>query len=645
MKINLQNLNNFSFKRAFTTKEKEKYSKAIEKARQELGLAETSAQIFDFNSPTNKGENYGLSSINSSAFIPFVDFLKENASISKIQMGPQGNLDYKSDGITFKPVVSPYSGTTFTLGIQGIALEKLTQKKYGRLLDKSYIKSLDENYPLSKTTREYKTDYDYALGDNKNGVIFQALKKAYNNFLIRKEETKALRSEFEKFKENTTEEIRKEAIFNAISDEYHSKGKNGDDWKNWDCIDKYLFSNKVSDKNRQKRLDELKSSIDFYLFCQFLAQKQHFETKEELNNKGIKLNGDCLICFSTPEIWANPNCFLEGYYIGVEDGNCPETNNIQTWWAPALDYSKLLLDNSKEPVKSNLGEVGKLLYEKFKTFMQYYDGMRLDAFWQYVSPFIYNDNLEGRYINDIGDKIIKIIQIAAKDAQNREVDPDNFVLELIGYGTDRAKALTKNIYPHMYSTAYAEYDENPRDLINNKKYQDGKFIIGPMSHDNDTLVNMSRNPERRQAHAHILQASLNQGINNLGYNVNKYQTQPQKDKIEEDFRTAKIAEVYTTKKQYFTLTDMFGMEERINLTGKINKDNWKVKIPSDYERFYHSQLSKGYGINFPKVYQVAMIAKGIDDKPTINLLSQAADILRTDGPMTEKEANKLFLEG
>ncbi len=642
MKINLQNLNNFSFKRAFTTQEKEKYSKAIEKARQELGLVETSAQIFDFNSPTNKGENYGLSSINSSAFIPFVDFLKENSSITKIQMGPQGNLDYKSNGITFKPVTSPYSGTTFTLGIQGIALEKLTTKEYGNLLDKNYIKSLDENYPQSKTVREYKSDYNYALGENKNGVMFQALKKAYNNFI--KNNPQPLKSQYEEFKKNTTPEIKKETVYNAISDEYHSKGKSGDDWRNWDYTDRYLFSDKISKNIRQKRINELKENIDFYLFSQFLAQKQHFETKEELNNKGIKLNGDCLICFSTPEIWSNPNCFLDGYYIGVEDGNCPETNNIQAWWAPALDYSKLLIDNSQEPNKSNLGEVGKLLYEKFKTFMQYYDGMRLDAFWQYVSPFIYNDNLEGQYINDIGDKIIKIIQMAANDAQNKEVDPDNFVLELIGYGTDRAKSLTKNIYPHIYSTAYAEYDENPRDLINNKNYQDGKFVIGAMSHDNDTLVNMSRNTERREAHANILKTTLNQGINNLGYNVAKYQNQPQKDKTEEDFRTAKIAEIFTTKKQYFTLTDLFGMEERINLTGKVNDDNWRVKIPSDYERFYHSQLSKGYGINFPKVYQTALLAKGINDKPTIDLLSEAADILRSDGPMTTKEADRLYLE-
>lgn len=644
MKINSQNYYNFSFKRAFTTKEKEKYSKAIEKARQNLGLSETSALIFDFNAPSTKGKNYGISSINSSSFMPFADFLKENSSISKIQMGPEGNLDYKSNGTTFEPVTSPYSGTTFTLGMQSIALEKLTTEKYGKLLDEDYIKSLDENYPDSKTIREYKTDYLYTLGKNKDGVLFQALKKAYQN-LKSKKSAQQLKKEFEDFKKNTTPEIKKEAVFNAISDEYHSKGKNGDDWKNWNQVDKYLFSNKISDKARQKRINELKETIDFYLFSQFLAQKQHFETKEELNKKGIKLNGDCLICFSTPEIWANPECFLEGYYIGVEDGNCPETNNIQAWWAPALDYSKLLKDPSKEPDKSNLGQVGKLLYEKFKTFMQYYDGMRLDAFWQYVSPFIYNDNLEGKYIDDIGDKIIKIIQMAANDAQNTEVDPDNFVLELIGFGTDKAKALTKNIYPHIYSTAYAEYDENPKDLINNKNYIDGKFVIGAMSHDNDTLVNLSKNPQRRQAHNPILNASLNSGMNYLGYEVDEYKNQPYQSKIEEDFRTAKIAEIFTTKKQYFTLTDLFGMEERINLTGKVNDDNWKVKIPSDYERFYHSQLSKGYGINFPKVYQTALIAKGIDDKPTIDLLSEAADILRSDGPMTEKEANKLYLVG
>ena len=647
MKINsINSYNNISFKRAFTTKEKEKYSKAMKMAREQLGLEETSVIVFGFNSPSNKGENYGLSSINSRAFLPFIDFVKDNSSISKIQAGPESNLDYYSNGKTYSPVTSPYSGTTFTLGIQTIALEKLTEEKYGNLLDKSFVKSLDENYPKSKEAREYKTDYDYALGDNKNGAIFQGLRKAYHNFQEKIQRNdpsiKGLQKEFEAFQKNISLEIKKEAYFDAIADEYHLKGKKGSDWKNWNFTDKFLFTDKVSKTERQKRLDELSNRAEFYLFSQFLAQKQHSETKKELNKKGVKLFGDCLVCFSPKEVWASPECFLENYYTGGIDPFCPETNNIQPWGSPALDYSKLLIDENKGVEKENLGATGKLLYQKFKTFMQNYDGIRLDAFWQYVTPFIYNNNLEGVNVNGIDDKILDIIDIASNDATGKKPDPNSFVLELIGFNTERGKELTKNIYPHVYSTAYAEYNENPRDLIQIQGYKDGKFIIGATSHDNDSLVNMSRNNERRQTQMPIMTATLKGGVNHIGYNVCEYKNQPKTDKIEENFRTAKIAEIFTTKKQYFTLPDFFGMQEKINISGKSDKDNWTVKIPIDYERFYHTQLSKGYGINFPKVYQMALISKGINQGEVINLLSEAADILRSDGPMTTKEADKLL---
>ena len=95
MKVNsINSYNNISFQRAFSTKEKEKYSKAMKDAREQLGLEETSVIVFGFNSPSGKGENYGLSSMNSRAFLPFINFVKENSSVSKIQAGPESNLDY-----------------------------------------------------------------------------------------------------------------------------------------------------------------------------------------------------------------------------------------------------------------------------------------------------------------------------------------------------------------------------------------------------------------------------------------------------------------------------------------------------------------------------------------------------------------------
>jgi len=595
MKINA--ISNTSFNRAFSTQERKTLDKIQEEARKELALEETSAIIFDFNVPSQTEYNYGIGTLNSSYAPQFIKFLKDISSISKIQTSPQGEFQYSTTDNRVYYTTSPYSGTTFTIGAHTIALEKLCSEKYGSLLDENYVKSLDKNYKGSKEEREYKTDYDYVLGLNHDGVLFQALHKAYNNF--QKSNNNGLIKEFEEYKSNLSDDIRKNL-------EYDNK--------------------------------QLNEPLDFLEFCQFIAFKQHMETKENLNSQGIKYFGDCLICFSPQEIASHPNCFKEGLYTGVEDPNCPETNNIQAWWTPSLNYDNLGKFNEQGEI-IELGETGKLLYNKFKNFLTLYDGVRLDAFWQYVTPFEYDKDLKGQYRGDLGNKILKIIERASYDTKGY-FSPDDFVLELVGYGTQTAKDMTKNIYPHIYSTAFAEYDENPTDLKQNKCYRDGKFLIGMANHDNDTMVNMSRDENKRNTHWPILHRALKNGVHYLGYDNSKYHTQSQKDRTEQDFRTAKAAEIYTTTKQYYTLTDLFGMSEKINNTGKVEDSNWKVRIPNDYERFYYSQISKGYGINFPKSYEIALRAKNSQNQYLINKLHQASEILAQDGPMTQAEANK-----
>ena len=324
--------------------------------------------------------------------------------------------------------------------------------------------------------------------------------------------------------------------------------------------------------------------------------------------------------------------------MGVEDTNCPETNNIQGWWAPSLNFDRLgEFDENGEIV--SLDVVGELLYEKFKNFLTLYDGIRLDAFWQYVTPFEYNSDLKGGYTYKLEDKILKIIEKASIDTKGY-FNPDDFVLELVGYGVQESKDMTRNIYPHVFSTAYSQYGENPRDLKVQQGYVDGKFLIGMANHDNDTIVNMSRELERRKIQTPQLKETLGDGFIHLGYEAKNYQEKTYKERLEQNFRTAKSAEIFTTANQYYTLTDLFGMSEKINNTGKVDVANWKVRIPSDYERFYYSQLSKGYGINFPKAYEVALRAKGSDNKILIEQLEKASEILASDGPMTKKEADR-----
>ncbi len=631
-----------SFQRALTTKEKKEYKETCDKAREKLGTEETSAVIFDFNVPSEYGKNYCIGTLNSPNSRNFVDFLQLMSGMNKIQTGPQSELAYYSNGHTFTPVTSPYSGSTFTLGRHTISPEKLTTKEYGKLLSEDDIKSLDDKYYGDKLKRSYSADYTYILGLNKDGALLRALDLAYENFEkgIKEgdKDVLALNKEYQEFKENLSLESEKNILFDVISNSYHKMGKSGTDITKWDFVDRYLFTDKVDSTTREKRIKELEHEAEPLKFAQFLAHKQHLETKEDLNKKGIKLFGDCLVCFSDKEVWASPECFKEGWYTGGIDPNCSETNGIQPWNSPALNFDKLgKFDHNGKILE--LDETGKLLYKKFKNFMELYDGIRMDAFWQYVSPFIYNEKLEGKNIEEVGNKIIKIMEKAAIDV-NGKFSPKDFTLELIGYNTSHGKRMTKNVFPHVYSTAYAEYNENPADLIHNQGYQDGYFTIGATSHDNDSLVNISRANDRVECHTPILKRNLKEGYSHLSYDTENYKKRSEKEKREQDFRTAKIAEIFTSKNQYYTLPDMFGMSERINISGKTDNSNWSVRLPEDYEKFYYSQLSNGYGINFPKAYEVALRAKGVQDKHLLDNLIKFSNILAEDGPMTTKEADK-----
>ena len=90
---------------------------------------------------------------------------------------------------------------------------------------------------------------------------------------------------------------------------------------------------------------------------------------------------------------------------------------------------------------------------------------------------------------------------------------------------------------------------------------------------------------------------------------------------------------------------MFGMAERINISGKTSPDNWTVRIPSDYERFYFSQLSKGFGLNMPKALATAIQMKNTGNDYLVTKCMEAAEILRSKGPLTTKEADKAASEG
>ena len=636
---------NQNFGRAFTTEEKKAYVELINEAKDALQIQDTTAIVFDFNTPSEKGYNTGIGTTFSDSLKNFMSFLKSMTGITSIQLQPQGKITQNN--------ASPYSGTNYAFGDHIIDLKKLTKKEYANILSSDDIKKAAEEYPRDKITREYKTDYEYVLGSEKeDGIQEKLLKKAYENYKVafeaEKPEAVSLYNEFMSFQKENSSWLDKNAFYEALIVHYGTS-----DISQWSETDRMLHSSEIPDSVRQNRIAELKSQyqevIGFENFKQFIASKQQKESRIFLNSENIKLYGDCLIGFSQGEMWSNIDCFRENLYYGGPDPGCPETNCIQTWGLPALDYTKLG-ECTDDGDLSKLGEVGKFLYDKYTEFFKRYDGIRMDAAWQFVTPFIYqavNGNYEEVKLPEINFTIFNIMKAAAKNALGDKFDennPNNIMLELVGISAGKSREMTLNTYPHLYTTAYAEYDETPAKFLE-KGYQNGKFYVGVGCHDNDSLVNLSKDTGKRKLHLDGMHRDYNIDENKLKYSAKEYKKQTEAQKAEEDFRTAKFAEIFTSAKQFFTLPDMFGMSERINISGKSDKDNWTVRIPSDYERFYYTQLSKGYGLNMPKVLSNALSMRNIDDSQLIEKCNKAAEILRSNGPMTEEEANNAFKTG
>ncbi|MBQ3640960.1 hypothetical protein II906_03420, partial [bacterium] len=367
------------------------------------------------------------------------------------------------------------------------------------------------------------------------------------------------------------------------------------------------------------------------------------ESRNFLNFNNIALYGDCLLGFSKSEIWGNIDCFRDNLYYGGPDPN--SENGIQTWRLRALNYD-LIGECSQEGDCSKLKSAGKLLLQKFKIFFERYDGIRLDAAWQFITPFLYE------YKNSIPSQvktpemdmtIFNIMKTAKLQAENQNPD-SSIMLELVGLSSQRSKEKTLNKYPHLYTTAYSEYGENPKQL-EERGYKKSGYYIGVSNHDNDSLNNLSRNHQKRELHTKGFKDNYDFDIEKINFAVNNYTAQSQEYKNAENFRTAKFGEIFTSPNQFFTLPDMFGMSERINTSGQVNDKNWTVRIPTDYENFYFSQLQKGYGLNLPKALAVAMEMNKIQNPELIKKCNEAAEILREEGPSTQAEADKALKDG
>jgi len=613
------------FGRKLKEEEKPDYEKTINQSFDYLGIQNRALILHGSSFPDSINRNFSKGNSKRNIVTPrnpyvgspyfstkFNDFMKMNG-FNAIQLGPNGKLN-KGDN-------SPYAASVYAKNENFLVYDKLKEDDYANIIKDEDLKGLEPI--IQKTNNNYdKSDFDEAR--EVAGIVTG---RAYKNFETKinsgDEKAQALNKEFVAFKKENKSWLEKDSIFRILSDIHGT-----DDFNKWDSeIDKNLIERKeAEDDDASARYDKIKSrserKIDKYMFAQFLVDRQEKEDAIERKDSGIKFIGDLLVGFSRADEWAHPNAFVKDWEVGAEYGGAG--NSQQLWNLPLINPKKLFNEDG------SLGESGKLLKEKIARTSKHVENLRIDNAMGLVDPYVYRPStiqMEDKYVDGAPVKAVSREKLRAGYVANlHEIDPDNNYAKILHNiviptlkenGVDPKQAVWENLGEQSPTFSKVFYDQEKLPGIT--VAAGTRMQNAPK--DNWSLLSSHDNPPT----AHYLRQGWvfkNDAWNPMylgGYLNPDPARAKEKDKFIEEISKnpqkrlqAKYAELMRgTKNIQVSFVDFFGIDKIYNCPGTTNKDNWKLRLNSNYEDTYHKSLESESdpAMNMPQLLGVAVNAK------------------------------------
>lgn len=560
MKISLNTA--LSFKRRLRSNEEADYFNVLQKGKEKIGNVGYSTLIVPSASLPQK-VNTGMGNLLDIEARKFIDFAKQYWGINSVQLLPDGQ--YKvSKGSWYLP----YSGSSLDLGAHLINIESLMEKEYGNLLNSEDIKQGVSN-------KEFSVDFENVL--QKKSRIDKILRKAYDNLLqLDTSEKERLLNEIKLYAQKNKDWIEPKSIYEALSLKFQSP-----DTRYWDYSERYLYDiERVSLEERNKIIDELKNSsfskeIGFYEFKQYLAEKHLFNAKKDLNNKGISLIGDMLVGFSHDEKWANPKAFIQ--------------DSSMKWGLPAVNF------------KTTEGKM--LLRQKVNKFAKLYDSIRIDAAWTYISQPVKNHKDKSFSYIDYDSKILEIIEDEARLVKGNKFKPESLIYEFVAgvedfnifQGNELKPEIKKRL--KLFTSSHLDSYWGTTEAFKNRGWEDGSYVLCATNHDSLPLKKDFENIVKRNEQINVLSRILKipkEQINNFN-----------------GFMHAKLAEPMMSRHNMFFFADILSLQGQYK--DNLNRaDDYRLKIPNEYQKEYLRGLEKGDGFNIMDSLEKAFVAKGLD---------------------------------
>lgn len=450
---------------------------------------------------------YGIGTFGKEAY-DFIDFLSD-AGQKYWQVLPMGPTDCGN---------SPYSSLSVFAGNQNfIDLEQLIEEG---AVDRKEVEMIDWG--------SGDVDYDKVIPGKKK-ILKSAYLKAYNS----------VKEEVSDFAENNISWIYDYALYMALKEHF-----DGLPWYEWE-EDIRLREQEAVEKYRS----ELKDSINYHIYVQYLFFKQWDKLKKYAEDKDVKFIGDIPIyaAMDSADVWASPENFqLDEKNMPVDVAGVPPdyfSEEGQLWGNPLYDWEAMKNDGYGWWIR-RIGAAERL-----------YDVIRIDHFRGLESywavPATEKTAVNGEWRKGPGlDFIERIkgwfcgIEIIAED---------------LGILTDDVRELLKNSrFPGMKVLQFAFDDSGNSDYLPHK--YDKNCVCYGGTHDNATIKEWLETGDKKE----IEFAREYFGINkkdNFNFGIIRG-------------GMASVADTFITQMQdYLEL----GKDARTNIPG-IAFGNWKWKM-------------------------------------------------------------------
>ena len=571
------------FGRSLTSEELIEYKKTLSEAKEKVGNDGKSILIVhDACLPQSADRNTGVGTLGAKKSLQFFDFMKNYLGINSVEILPSGEVAPYQDGRFF----CAYNSSALSLSPHQINLELLTTPEYGNLISQDDIAKVVNANTMDK--KEFLVNFENVV--NKNSPFDEVLKKAFLKFRANNCPSE-IRREFFKYVNENKDWLEPKGLFLALSDEYRHPY-----WRNWSAQDKDLLIDKRGFAQTRKNLllTKYREKIEFYYFKQFLADKHLVYARKNLNEKGLKLIGDCLISFSEDERWAYQAAFNHRYSVG--------------WGLPALRYDSIL--DEKSPASA-------LLKKKVQLFAKRYDSIRFDVSWAYVKPNLTpcdSKDVPYPYDTDFGSKLLDRIDDYVREVKGQDFDVKELIHEFdaspeVFPMTETTPNGQRWRAPLMDRTKALGTTYMSQDWGQNQHYlylNDGKpnFVLGAGNHDPQPLRQIAYGmPDINGEVYKPRQVDYLSDFFRVDKNVLE-------NPIE--FIKAKFAELLTAKNNQFFYIDVFGEERRFDSQIQNTPENYRLKLPENFERHYFNAVESGHGFNPMDALAKVFKQKGLD---------------------------------